>query len=122
MLETATFPFPALAGMAARAALGGDRETALACFMLARLCLALLPPAAIGPSIRGARAAAARSWLTSLALPAQLRAACLRLAEATAIDSAASAKCLQEVIAVTATSLESGAHSELVRLAERLRA
>lgn len=108
--------------MAARAALGGARETALACFMLARLCVALLPPLTISPSVRSARAAAARSWLSSVALPAQLRTACIKLAEATALDASAAAQPLQEVITVTAPSLDGPAHSELVRLAERLRA
>lgn len=120
-LDRSIFPFATLANAAARAPLGGERETALACFMLARLCAVLLAPGTLSPSVRGARAAAARSWLASLALPAALRANCVKLAEASATDASTALQSLNEVIAVTAPTLDQSAHSELVRLAERLR-
>ena len=120
-LDNAAFPFPALAAVAGRAPLGGEREAALACFMLGRMCTSLVPPAAFPAAIRGARAAAVRTWLSSVALPAPLRSACLKLAEATAADAASCALALQEVITVTAPTLDRGAHSELVLLAARLR-
>jgi hypothetical protein len=120
-LDAASFPFPALAAAAARAPIGGQRETVLACFMLARLSASLIAPAHLPPTVRGARAAAARSWLASLALAPALRTSCGKLADATATDAAQTAGALAEVIAVTAPSLDAAAHSELVRLAERLR-
>lgn len=120
-LDVAAFPFPSLAGAAARAAIGGEREAALACFMLARLSESLLVTPPIPPTVRNARAAAARAWLTSLALAPAQRAAFLALADACAGDVHGAARALDEVIAITATTMDPPAHSELLRLAERLR-
>ncbi|MGH7721060.1 MAG: hypothetical protein ACREON_19710, partial [Gemmatimonadaceae bacterium] len=55
------FGFPALAARAGRAALGGERESALACLMAARVVAGALPPDAIPYAARAHRAGAARA-------------------------------------------------------------
>jgi hypothetical protein len=121
-LDSTEFPFRELAAAAARAAIGGAREELLAIYMVARLCEGTLPPFPLPPGTRAARAAAARSWLSAVALSATFRASCSRVAEATAVDVAATAAALDEVIAVTAPALGPEAHSELMHLRARLRA
>jgi hypothetical protein len=56
-LETPVFRFKALVSHAGRAALGGDREIALACFAVARLGLGLLPPFMLAPGDAATRIA-----------------------------------------------------------------
>ena len=51
-LDAPAFPFPALAALAGRAPLGGQRETVLACFVAARLVRDSVGPEAIPPSLR----------------------------------------------------------------------
>src|SRR5688500_19769849 len=65
-LHPTRFPCRALAARAGRAALGGEREVALACWLAARLALGLLPPEAVPAPLREVRAAAARGWLANL--------------------------------------------------------
>ena len=43
-LATPVFRFRSLAALSGRAALGGDRETLLACLQLGRLCAGIVPP------------------------------------------------------------------------------
>jgi hypothetical protein len=81
-LETPVFRFKALVSHAGRAALGGDREIALACFAVARLGLGLLPPFMLAPGDGATRIANTKQWLSSLSLPASTRAACSAVAEA----------------------------------------
>jgi hypothetical protein len=106
--------------MAGRSPLGGPRETALATLIAARLAAGAAPPAALAAALRAARADSARVWLTSVALPAPVRTAVLRLVEATAGDDArAIAAALAKVTDVTAPQLLRGARSELDRLGAR---
>ena len=81
-LETPVFRFKALVSHAGRAALGGDREIALACFAVARLGLGLLPPFMLAPGDAATRIANTKQWLSSLSLPASTRAAFSAVAEA----------------------------------------
>jgi len=119
-LAAPTFAFRSLSALAARAALGGPRETALATLIAARLAAAAAPPEALAPPLRAARAEGARLWLTSVALPAPVRAAIGRLVEATSAgDHKTIATSLAKVTDVTALVLNRGARSELDRLAAR---
>src|SRR5688500_148699 len=59
-LTTPSFEFPALASLAGRAPMGGEREVALACLVVARLAAGA---SALTSEVRGARAAAAKVWL-----------------------------------------------------------
>jgi hypothetical protein len=119
-LTSPAFAFRSLSMLAARAALGGPRETALATLIAARLAAGAAPPAALAAPLRAARADAARVWLTSVALPAPVRAAIARLVEATSgNDHKSIVTSLAKVTDVTALVLTRGARSELDRLAAR---
>jgi hypothetical protein len=119
-LSTPSFAFRQLAGHAAKAALGGPRETALATLIAARLAAGSAPPLVLAPTIRAARADAARTWLSSVALPAPVRTAIAKLVDATAgNDEKLVATALAKVTDVTAPVLSRGARSELDRLASK---
>lgn len=122
-LATPTFRFPGLAALAGRAPLGGEREVALACLMAARLAAGALPDASMSAAGRTARAAAAKGWFASLALPAAARIPLARLVEASAGDDAPALEtALRGVTTVTAKQLDSTALSELTALAAALAA
>jgi hypothetical protein len=114
------FRFPALAALAGRAALGGQREVALATYMAARLVDDLLPDHELDPMIRGERAAAAKNWLATVTLPAPVRPTLVRLVEASTAGRTTSAAAVRGVIAATANQLDKPARLELERLAEAL--
>ena len=121
-LAPAAFRFPALAALAGRAALGGERESALGMLLVARLAAATLPPDALSPEARGERARAAKVWLSSLALPAGVRPALVRVADASAGDSAtALATALERAADVTGKALDAHALAELQALGKVLR-
>jgi hypothetical protein len=120
VLAAPEFPFRALAALAGRAPLGGPRETALATLAAARLAAAAAPPLPLAAPLRASRADAARLWLSSLALPAPVRAAILRLVDASATDDLrAISAAVAKVTDVTAPHLDRGARSELDRLGAR---
>jgi len=119
-LPAPTFAFRALATLAARAALGGPRETALATLVAARLAAGAAPPGALAPPLREARAVAARVWLTSVALAAPVRTAIGKLVDATAgNDSRMILAALGKVTDVAGPELNRAARAELDRLAAR---
>jgi hypothetical protein len=119
-LVAPTFAFRSLAALAARAALGGPRETALATLIAARLAAGAAPPISLAPPLRTARADAARVWLSSVTLPASVRAAIAKLVDATAgNDERVIAAALAKVTDITAQLMTRGARSELDRLAAR---
>ena len=108
--------------MGARAPLGGPREAALSCLMVGRLAADFL---AAGPTLpqdlRTARVQGARQWLSATALAPPVRAALLRLSDATAGDRAgAVAEALDSVMTVTANLLDPAARLELGKLAQAL--
>jgi len=120
-LEELTFPFPALAAAAGRAALGGAREVTMACLMTARLGAALMKPFAIPAEGHHARADNARHWIGTLALPSDVRSAALRVTEAAGrMDVSATAAALNELLTVAAPSLDESSRTELRQLAQRL--
>jgi hypothetical protein len=89
--------------------------------MAARLVAATLPPAPLAASLRGARALAARQWLSSVTVPAPVRAALGKLIDATAHDDPLGISvALGKVTDVTAPHLDRASRSELTRLADRL--
>lgn len=108
--------------MAGRAAMGGPREIALACLLVARLVAdACDPSCPLNPEQRRARAAGARHWLGAATLPQPVRAALVRLAEATAGEPRAPIRAaFDSVIAVTANQLEVTARLELGKLAQAI--
>jgi hypothetical protein len=121
-LRPVGFPLPALGAAVARASLGGPRETALAILLVGRLAAELLDPALAPPQeVRKARAQGARQWLSAATLTPPVRAALVRLAEASVAEPrGAVSQALDSVMTVTANQLDSGARLELGRLSQAL--
>lgn len=120
-LTSPVFPLRALTAQLGRAPLGGPRESALACLTTARLALGLLPPLLLRADVRRARAAAARPWLLTLAIPASARDAALRVVDASARDdTAAVAVALRSLATACEAVLDAAAGAELETLARRL--
>lgn len=121
-LAPPVFPFRALAALVGRTALGGERETALALLLVARLAAALLPPDALPTEARAERAQAARTWLSSLALPAGVKPALVRVLEATGGESTASlASALERAIEAARKTLDAASAAELAALVRALK-
>lgn len=112
-LDTPRPRFPALASRAARAPLGGGRETVLAVFVVSRLAAALLAKPPLPPPLREARAIAARSWLTALTLPAAVRGPLLHAIDASAGDAVEFRESLAAVIQVTSAHLDRATIAEV---------
>jgi hypothetical protein len=119
-LAPTTFRFPALAALAGRAPLGGQREVALATYMAARLADDVIPDRGIEAEVRTQRAGAAKSWLSNLALPAPIRPALARLIEASGGDRRGAAEAVRAVMTVTSSLLDARGRSELENLAAAL--
>jgi hypothetical protein len=120
-LARPTFPVPALAAFAGQATLGRAREVGLALFMVARLAQGARPGVGLPLAVRGARAAAAKSWLAGLALPAATRVPFARAVDATAGDDAAAvAGALRHLLAAVEARLDPAASAELHALAAAL--
>ena len=118
-LEPTTFPFPALATMAGRAPLGGPREIAMACFVVARMVHGVQTTPGLTVEQRQSRAQGAKHWLASTAIATPFRSALSRLADATVDgDSIALKAALDSVMTITANQLDSGARLELGRLTQ----
>jgi hypothetical protein len=118
-----TFRFRALASLAGRAPLGGQREVALACFMAARLVASCLPPHPLPAEVRAGRVTAARIWFGSLALPATARIPFTRLVDATGGEPlGALSAALAAVIDVAGTYLDGSSRGELEHLLVELHA
>ena len=107
------FPFRALAARVGRAPLGGEREVAMAALMVARLSCDALEPRAGEVKQREERAAAAKSWLASIAVPARARPALARALDATARDRTAIAAAVEELVRVAAPWLDDASLAEL---------
>jgi hypothetical protein len=115
------FPLPALAAHAGKAALGGDREVALACFVVARLAGSLLAPYALPTELREKRAAACRSWLASQAIPPTVRGDLMVAAESTAFaERSAISAAIRSLRSHAAKHLDGVSAQELDALATRL--
>jgi hypothetical protein len=119
-LDTPVFRFGGLAALAGRSSLGGPREIALAAYLTARLAHDALPERGITEEARVDRAAAAKRWLSSLALAAPARAAFSDLVSASAGSAFPIGQAVRRVIAVTAQSLDTAARLELEKLADAL--
>lgn len=120
-LEPTPFPFPALAALAGRAALGGPREVALACLVAGRLVRDSGNGDGLTGDQRKVRAQRTRQWLGSAAIPQPVRTPLVRLVDAAgAGDAQALRAALQAVMTVTANHLDPAARLELERLAQAI--
>lgn len=121
-LDSLRFPLPALAALTGRLPLGGGREVALAALLVARLAQGVLPDEGLAPTDRATRAAAAKVWLASLALPAPTRVPFARCLDATTGSPLAVAGALRSLIAAINAHLDGAAVQELEKLARQLSA
>lgn len=119
-LEPLAFPFPALAALSGRLPLGGGREVALATLLIARLASGLSGPDPMSAPDRVARAASAKVWLASLALPAATRVPFARCVEATAGTPLQVAGALRSLVAAATPHLDGASVHELERLTRQL--
>lgn len=119
-LEPLQFPCPALAALAGRLPLGGGREVALAALVVTRLALGLVGPDALSAEVRTARAAGAKVWLASVALPAATRVPFARCLDATAGTPAQLAGALRSLVAVAGPHLDGPSVRELERVMRQL--
>ena len=117
-LATPTFQFPALAALAGRAPIGGDRELVLACLMACRLAAGAVGPSPLPVVVRAERSGSAKTWLASLALPPAARTPFTRLADAAASeDHSALRSTLQRVISACRPVLDGASRQEVERFA-----
>ena len=120
-LASPAFRFRALVSHAGRAALGGDREIALASFAVARLAAAMLPPFSLTPADAAARVANTKLWLSSLAVPSPQRAACIAVADAVASGATRPVvHALSGLIEAAVRNLDQGSIAELHELMAEL--
>jgi hypothetical protein len=111
------FRFPALAALAGRRPLGGEREIALAALVCAHLVVGTLPESALPAEARARRTTAARAWLSAIALPAGARAPVARVIEACGRDDpAAVQQTLRALLDGIGRSLDGASRRELERL------
>lgn len=121
-VEPTTFRFAGLASLAGRSALGGQREVALATYLAARLADDTLPQRGVSQPVRLERAAHAKTWLSTLALPAALRSALTKLIDASSGEPAAASDATAEVTRSAASFLDVRAKAELDQLVAALAA
>ena len=120
-LAAPTFRFRALASLAGRAPLGGEREMALAALMAARLADAFLLEVPLSAAARTSRAAGARVWCSTLTLPAAARIPLARVVDASENgDRSHVAETLTAFAAVAGPVLDAPARAELADLATSL--
>jgi hypothetical protein len=121
-LDAPAFRFRALAALAGRASLGGEREAALATLLAARLVAGALAPDRLPVELRAARAQAARGWLGALALPAGQRAAIARVIDASGGESLAPiAPSIERLRDALTRHLDAASLAELATLERALR-
>jgi len=118
-LEPIAFRFPALAELAGRAQIGGRREVALAAFVAAKLARDCYADAPLSDAARAERAGGAKSWMSTLNLPATVRPALTRLLDATG-RSRPIADEFAAVVSAVHSFLDGPAQRELERLAVTL--
>lgn len=119
-LAPTSFRFAGLAALAGRAPLGGQRETALAIYLAARLADDTAPENGLPAELRAQRAASAKHWLASMALPAAVRSALNEVIDATVEPGPTLPATLRAVIKVAAGHLDGAARLELERLTSAL--
>jgi hypothetical protein len=115
-LAPTSFRFPALASLAGRAPIGGQREVVLAAYVVARLAHDTLAERGLSTETRTDRAAHAKTWLATLALPAPARAALQRSIDASAADPRVAADAINGVIKAVDAFLDSASRLELAQL------
>jgi hypothetical protein len=120
-LATSVFRFRALAQHAGRAALGGDREIALACFAVSRLAAGMLPPFTLAQADVAARAASTKQWIASLALPPAIRSLASAAVDAVAGENRnTTAHAIARLMEAASRQLDQSSIGEMRELIEEL--
>ena len=122
-LTTPVFRFRSLTAASGRAALGGDRETLLACLQLARLCAGILPPNPLSRDITIERTENTKQWLAGLAVPAGIRSVGFGIFGAlNGFDRARCAIAFADLVKAAAAQLDEASKLELNELMHELAA
>jgi hypothetical protein len=122
-LAPVVFRFRALAALAGRLPLGGERELAMTLLLGARLADGCLPHPVMSRELRKARGAGTRHWIGTLAIPAAVRAAAYQVADATGGESKEGvATALERLTGMAAAVLDAPSRAELKQLVAALRA
>jgi hypothetical protein len=117
------FRFRALAALAGRLPLGGSRELTTAVLVAARLARDAVVAPTLRDELRAARAQGARTWVSTLPVPADTRLAFAQVAQASAGPSReATAAALERLLAVADHALDARARGEVRQLIAAARA
>lgn len=120
-LATPVFRFRALAALTARASLGGDRETVLACLQLGRLCAGLLPPYSMSRELTVERIEQTRQWVSALAVPTGIRAVAFSIFGAlNGFDRSRAALALADLVKAAYAQLDEASRFELETMRQEL--
>lgn len=121
--EPLQFRFPSLVALAGRLPLGGGREVVLAALLTARIAESLMIEDGVQDADRATRAAAAKVWLASLAMPAALRPVFLRCIDASSEVGGArlkTAAALRGLAAAVGNQLDPSSMQEIEQLSRHL--
>ena len=122
-LATPAFRFRALTALSARASLGGDRETLVACLQLGRLCAGILPPYEMSRELVLERTENTKQWLSSLAIPSGVRSTAFGIFGAlSGLDRARCAIAFVDLVKAAAAQLDEASTAELTALLHELTA
>ena len=122
-LATPAFRFRALTALSARASLGGDRETLVACLQLGRLCAGILPPYELSRELVLERTENTKQWLSSLAIPSGVRSTAFGIFGAlSGLDPARCAIAFVDLVKAASAQLDEAARAELNALLAELSA
>ena len=122
-LVTPVFRFRSLAAAAGRAALGGDRETLIACLQLGRLCAGILPPYELSRELTLERTENTKQWLSSLAVPSGIRSTAFGIfGGLTGHDRARCALAFEDLVKAAFAQLDEASRAELNGLIHELAA
>jgi hypothetical protein len=117
------FRFRALTALSARASLGGDRETLVACIQLGRLCAGILPPYEMPREMMIERTENTKQWLSSLAVPSGIRSTAFGIFGAlSGLDRALCAIAFTDLVKAASAQLDEAARAELNALIQELSA
>src|SRR6266550_3966278 len=122
-LATPVFRFRSLTAAAGRAALGGDRETLIACLQLGRVCAGILPPYELSREITLERTENTKQWLSSLAVPSGVRSTAFGIfGGLTGHDRARCALAFEDLVKAAFAQLDEASRAELNALIHELAA
>jgi hypothetical protein len=120
-LATPVFRFRSLTAAAGRAALGGDRETLIACLQLGRLCAGILPPYELSREVTLERTENTKQWLASIAVPSGIRSTAFGIfGGLTGHDRARCALAFEDLVKAAFAQLDEASRVELNALIHEL--